>query len=210
MLPSCLAAIRRRRQGHAAAAGSGGIDHGRLPSGCTSGGRLPPLGRSNDRSPPTAMPTYPPHWAPPHARCRPFGARFQYGCFSAPQSCTRVFVGHLFALGARFRRRASRRFTPPAALSGPHTQDFGPSAQRGRREHAGDDAGVATSAGCTHGVLEAEVGAAWSRRLCVRRSGCERRRVLSCGSRQWCWLCDTHTVGSEDVGVWGRRVMSIM
>ena len=58
------------------------------------------------------------HWAPPHARCRPFGARFQYGCFSAPQSCTWVFVGHLFALGARFRRRASRRFTPPAAVSG--------------------------------------------------------------------------------------------
>ena len=64
------------------------------------------------------MPPYPPHWAPPHARCRPFGARFQYGCFSAPQSCARVFVGHLFALGARFRRRASRRITPPAAVSG--------------------------------------------------------------------------------------------
>ena len=38
--------------GHAAAAGLEGIDHGHLPSGCTSGGRLPPLGRSNDRSPP--------------------------------------------------------------------------------------------------------------------------------------------------------------
>ena len=108
-----LAEACRQVHGHAAAAGSGGIDHGRLPSGCTSGGRLPPLGRSNDRSPPTAMPTYPPHWAPPHARCRPCGVPFQCGCFSAPQSCARVFVGHNFALGARFRRRASRRFTPP-------------------------------------------------------------------------------------------------
>ena len=43
---------------------------------------------------------------------------FQYGCFLAPQSCARVFVSHLFALGARFRRRASRRITPPAAVSG--------------------------------------------------------------------------------------------
>ena len=112
-----LAEAWRQVHGHAAAAGSEGIEHGRAPSGCTSGGRLPPLGRSNDRSPPTAMPTYPPHWAPPHARCRPCGAPFQYGCFSAPQSCARVFVSHLFALGARFRRRASSRFTRPAAVS---------------------------------------------------------------------------------------------
>ena len=114
----CLAEAWRQVHGHAAAAGSEGIEHGRVPSGCTSGGRLPPLGRSNDRSPPTAMPLYPPHWAPPHARCRPCGAPFQYGCFSAPQSCARVFVSHLFALGARFRRRASSRFTRPAAVSG--------------------------------------------------------------------------------------------
>ena len=56
-----LAEAWRQVHGHAAAAGSEGIEHGRLPSGCTSGGRLPPLGRSNDRSPPTAMPLYPPH-----------------------------------------------------------------------------------------------------------------------------------------------------
>ena len=113
----CLAEAWRQVHGHAAAAGSEGIEHGRAPSGCTSGGRLPPLGRSNDRSPPNAMPPYPPHWAPPHARCRPCGAPSQYGCFSAPQSCARVFVSHLFALGARFRRRASSRFTRPAAVS---------------------------------------------------------------------------------------------
>ena len=113
----CLAEAWRQVHGHAAAAGSEGIEHGHVPSGCTSGGRLPPLGRSNDRSPPTAMPPYPPYWAPPHARCRPCGAPFQYGCFSAPKSCARVFVSHLFALGARFRRRASSRFTRPAAVS---------------------------------------------------------------------------------------------
>ena len=48
----CLAEAWRQVHGHAAAAGSEGIEHGRAPSSCTSGDRLPPLGRSNDRSPP--------------------------------------------------------------------------------------------------------------------------------------------------------------
>ena len=136
--------------GHAAAAGSGGIDHGRLPSGCTSGGRLPPLGRSNDRSPPTPMPPYPPHWAPPHARCRPCGAPFQYGCFSAPQSCARVFVSHLFALGARFRRRASSRFTRPAAVSLSRPRLYlRPRALRGGLTRQCGARGLVGSRGCT-------------------------------------------------------------
>ena len=52
MLLPHLAAIWHRAQGHSAAAGSEGIDRGHPPSSCTSVGRLPPLGRSNDRSPP--------------------------------------------------------------------------------------------------------------------------------------------------------------
>ena len=113
----CLAEAWRQVHGHAAAAGSEGIEHGRAPSGCTSGGRLPPLGRSKDRSPQRRCPCIH-RTGRPHTRAIARAVPSQYGCFLAPQSCARAFVIHLFALGARFRRRASRRITPPAAVSG--------------------------------------------------------------------------------------------
>ena len=153
MLPSCLAAIRRRRQGHAAAAGSEGIDHGRLPSGCTSGGRLPPLGRSNDRSPPTAMPLYPPHWAPPHARCRPFGARFQYSRMGASQhhnpalGCLSV-IYLLSAPGSAVGPQVASH-APPLCLSLAPRLYLRPRALRGGLTRQCEARGVVGLRGCT-------------------------------------------------------------
>ena len=107
----CLAEAWRQVHGHAAAAGSEGIEHGRAPSGCTSGGRLPPLGRSNDRSPPTEMPPYPPHWAPPHARYRPCGALPVWVLLSTTILCSGVCQSLI----------CSRRPVPPSGLSSHHT-----------------------------------------------------------------------------------------
>ena len=96
------------------------------------------------------MPLYPPHWAPPHARCRPCGAPFQYGCFSAPQSCARVFVSHVFALGARFRRRALVASLPlplrRALAPWPHRR---PQALRGGLTRQCGARGLVGSRGCT-------------------------------------------------------------
>ena len=107
----CLAEAWRQVHGHAAAAGSEGIDHGRLPSVCTSGGRLPPLGRSNDRSPSTEMPPYPPRWAPPHARYRPCGALSVWVLLSTTILCSGVCQSLI----------CSRRPVPPSGLSSHHT-----------------------------------------------------------------------------------------
>ena len=107
----CLAEAWRQVHGHAAAAGSEGIDHGRLPSGCTSGGRLPPLGRSNDRSPSTEMPPYPPRWAPAHARYRPCGALSVWVLLSTTILCSGVCQSLI----------CSRRPVPPSGLSSHHT-----------------------------------------------------------------------------------------
>ena len=106
----CLAEAWRQVHGHAAAAGSEGIDHGRLPSGCTSGGRLPPLGRSNDRSPSTEMPPYPPRWAPAHARYRPCGALSVWVLLSTTILCSGVCQSLI----------CSRRPVPPSGLSSHH------------------------------------------------------------------------------------------
>ena len=106
-----LAEAWRQVHGHSAAAGSEGIEHGRLPSGCASGGRLPPLGRSNDCSPPTEMPPYPPHRAPPHARYRPCGALPVWVLLSTTILCSNVCQPLI----------CSRRPVPPSGLSSNHT-----------------------------------------------------------------------------------------
>ena len=106
-----LAEAWRQVHGHAAAAGSEDIEHGRLPSGCTSGGRLPPLGRSNDRSPPTEMPPYPPHRAHPHVRYRPCGALPVWVLLSTTILCSGVCQPLI----------CSRRPVPPSGLSSHHT-----------------------------------------------------------------------------------------
>ena len=122
----------RRRKGHAAAAGSEGIEHGRAPSGCTSGGRVPPLGRSNDRSPPTRCPrihrTGRPHTRAVARAVRPssMGASQHYnpalGCLSviyllsAPGSAVGPLVAsHPLPL---CRALAPRLYRRPRALRG--------------------------------------------------------------------------------------------